>query len=575
MKKTLWLILFFSALGADAREVTVRVLATTDLHGNIYPYDYYTGRQAPRGLAKISTLIAAERAANPDTLLLDCGDTIQGTPLESVYQYSVLRGSFPLNIKPATPLTADPMMLAMNSLGYDAMTVGNHEWNFGLKNLSQARSDAKFPWISASFAVESGSSVKPFAPWIVKTISGVKIAVIGITTPSEPVWEKPENYAGYRFLPGKEAALKAVAEVKQKERPDVILIAAHAGLEKDVRNGVILPAPNPFGDLPGENMVYQLATEVPGVDAIIFGHTHSELAGTRVGDVLLMQPRNWGMSLGELDLKLVDGPDGHWRISSKSSRVIPVKGETPPDESILRIGQPYHEIAERFLDTPVTESPVAMSGAIARVEDSPLIDMIHEVQLHYAAADVSFASIFNGGLRIARGPLTVRQIAGLYLYDNTLYAIEGNGRMVREALENSARYFLGCSGECNTGPLINRKVVAYNYDMAGGVEYEIDLRQPEGQRIRNLRFHGQPLADSQKLRIAVNNYRDGGSGGYTMFRGAKIVWRSTDEIRDLMIEYFSEHKSIPAKPAGNWKIIPASAAQELLREVRGEAPATK
>jgi 2',3'-cyclic-nucleotide 2'-phosphodiesterase/3'-nucleotidase len=274
-------------------------------------------------------------------------------------------------------------------------------------------------------------------------------------------------------------------------------------------------------------------------------------------------------------IKVEDGADGHWHVSSKTSRVIPVKADTPADESILRIGKPYHETVERVLDSPVTNSPVAMHGAYARVEDSPLIDMIHEVQLHYAEADVSFASIFNGGLRIAKGPLTVRQIAGLYLYDNTLYAIEGTGKMVREALENSAHYFLSCTGSCDTGPLVNRNVLAYNYDMAAGVEYEIDLRQPEGQRIRNLRYHGQPLADTQKLRIAINNYRDGGSGGYTMFRDAKIVWRSTDEIRDLMIEYFSEHKTIPSKAAGNWKIVPPSAAQELVQEVRGEGPLTK
>jgi 2',3'-cyclic-nucleotide 2'-phosphodiesterase/3'-nucleotidase len=572
MKKRIWFVLLLGAMAADAREVTVRVLATTDLHGNIYPYDYYAGRPAARGLAKIATLIAAERAANPNTLLVDCGDTIQGTPLESVYQYSARRGSLPLNIRPVAPLTADPMMLAMNALGYDSMTVGNHEWNFGLKNLNRARSDATFPWISATFEAVPGSAAKPFAPWIVKTVGGVKVAIIGITTPGETVWEKPENYAGYRVLSGKEAALKAVADVKQKEHPDVIIAAVHAGLEKDVKNGVILQTPNPLGDLPGENMVYQLATEVPGIDAIIFGHTHSELKSARVGDVLLMQPRNWGMSLGELEMKLEDGADGRWHISSKNSRVIPVTTEMPADEAILKIGKPYHETAELFLNTPVTESPVAMQGAVARVEDSPLIDMIHEVQLHYAAADVSFASIFNGGLRISKGPLTVRQIAGLYIYDNTLYAIEGNGKMVRQALENAARYFLGCSGDCDKGPLINKNVLAYNYDMAAGVDYEIDLRQPEGQRIRNLRYRSAPLADDQKLRIAVNNYRDGGAGGYDVFRGAKIVWRSTDEIRDLMIEYFSEHKTVPSKAVGNWKIVPPSAAAELVREVRGEGP---
>jgi 2',3'-cyclic-nucleotide 2'-phosphodiesterase/3'-nucleotidase len=211
-----------------------------------------------------------------------------------------------------------------------------------------------------------------------------------------------------------------------------------------------------------------------------------------------------------------------------------------------------------------------MTGATARVEDSPLAAMIHETQLFYAKADVSFVSIFNAGLRIAKGPITVRQIAGLYLYDNTLYAIEGNGKMVHDALENSARFFLGCAGECNSGPLTDSSVLGYNYDMAAardnGLTYEIDLREPVGQRIRNLRYRGQPLADDQKLRIAVNNYRYGGGGGYRMFSNAPILWRSTDEIRDLIIDYYTERKTLPAKPFNSWKVVPESAARELLRE---------
>lgn len=567
MTRRLASLFLLAALAASAREVTVRVLATTDLHGNIYPFDYFAAKEAPRGLAKIATLIAAERASNPNTLLIDCGDTIQGSPLEGVYQSRVLHGNLPFNLPATQPATApDPMMLAMNALGYDMMTVGNHEWNFSLKNLNAARDTAKFPWISASIAVEPKARVKPFAPWFVKTVGGVKIGVIGITTPSEPAWEKPSNYAGYHFRQGKEAATAAVAELKAKEHPDVILIAAHAGLETGVRNGVILTTPDPIENLPGENMVYQLAKEVPGIDAIIFGHTHSELAAGKIGDVLLMQPRNWGMSLGEMDFRLEDGPDGHWHISSKNSRVIPVTASTPVDPAILAIGKPYHETAERILDAPVAESPIAMSGATGRVEDSPMVAMIQATQLAYAKADVSFASIFNAGLRISKGPVTVRQIAGLYLYDNTLYAIEGSGKMVRDALENAARFFLGCTGECNTGPLVNPAVLGFNFDMAAGVEYEIDIRQPVGSRIRNLRYKGQPLADDQKLRIALNNYRYGGGGGYSMFRSSPVVWRSTEEIRDLIIDYYTERKTLPDKALGTWKVLPEAAATELLHE---------
>jgi 2',3'-cyclic-nucleotide 2'-phosphodiesterase/3'-nucleotidase len=142
--------------------------------------------------------------------------------------------------------------------------------------------------------------------------------------------------------------------------------------------------------------------------------------------------------------------------------------------------------------------------------------------------------------------------------------------MVREALENAARYFQTCSGDCSQGQLINRKVIGYNYDMAQGVDYDIDLTRPVGDRIRNLRWHGQPLQDSQPLRIAVNNYRSGGSAGYSTYRGAKVVWRSGEEIRDLVIRYYIDHKELPVKSDGNWRIVPEAAQKRLVREASSE-----
>ena len=200
------------------------------------------------------------------------------------------------------------------------------------------------------------------------------------------------------------------------------------------------------------------------------------------------------------------------------------------------------------------------------MEDSALIDAIQQVQLYYAKADVSFASSFNARVSVPQGPVTIRQIAALYVYENQLYAIEGNGKMVRDALENSARYYNTCASDCSHGPLINPDVIGYNYDMAQGVDYEIDLTQPPGHRIRNLRWHGKPLDDNQPLRIAVNNYRAGGSAGYSMFRNAKIVWRSPDEIRDLVIQYYSEHKTLPAQPDNNWRVVPEAALRTLEHE---------
>ena len=182
-----------------------------------------------------------------------------------------------------------------------------------------------------------------------------------------------------------------------------------------------------------------------GVDAIVFGHTHSQLAELRVGDVLLMQPRNWGMSLGRMDLVL-ENREGGWKLASKSSRLIPVTADTPVDSKVAAVAKPYHELAENFLNDHVADSPVSLDARLARVEDTAIIDAVQQVQLFYSKADVSFASSFNPRAAIPKGPITVRQIAALYVYENELYTIEGTGRMVREALENAARYYKYVAG---------------------------------------------------------------------------------------------------------------------------------
>ncbi len=528
-------------LSTHAAHVKITLLATTDLHGNIYPYDYFNAKPAPRGLAKIATLIAAARSENPNSILVDCGDTIQGTPLEYVHQTQVRNGQTG---------RADPMMLGMNVLGYDAMVLGNHEFNYGLKNLVRAREAAKFPWISANTIVARDAAVRAFEPYIVKTVAGVRIGVVGITTPLIPVWELPENYRGLHWRAGVDAAREAVAELRSKHHPDIVIVAGHTGLGRREDSE--------------ENMIHEIATEVRGIDGIVFGHTHQEVPELRVGDVVLMQPKNWGMSLGRMDFEL-DGEPGAWRIASKHSRVIAVTPETPADERILELARTYHDDAEAYLKTPVANAPVELDSRVARVEDTPLLDAIERVQLFYAKADVSFASIFNTHLVIPKGPVTVRQVAALYIYDNELYAIEGTGKMVRDALENAARYF-------KTGGGFNPGVYGFNYDIAKGVEYEIDLTEPEGQRIRNLTWHGAPLRDDQKLRLAVNNYRAGGSAGYTMFKGAKIVWRSPREIRDLIVEYYTERKQLPSKTDGNWRIEPAAAREVSRKEALRGTP---
>ncbi len=555
-----------------AKSVDVTLLATTDLHGNIYPYDFYTGKPSPRGLAKEATLIQKIRAENPNTILVDCGDVIQGAPLESVYQHYVKFGKLPLNLPLQAPLDGDPMMRAMNSLGYAAMVVGNHEFNFGLKNLSRARAEARFPWISSNIHVAPGAENRPFEPYIVKEIAGIRIAIIGVTTPSVPMWDEPESYKGYEFLPGKVGVERALARLKADGKADLVVVAAHAGLGRDLKTGA-----KDSDDTPGENMIYDIAAGVPGIDAIVFGHTHQQLATARIGNVLLMQPKNWGMSLGRMDFRLEDSGGGRWRVVNKKSTLIPVTQSTPVDEAVLQMAKPYFDAAERYLRAPAAHSAADLDSTLCRVQDTPLVDAINIVQAADARADISFAACFNTNVRVREGPVTVREIAALYPYDNTLLAIRGTGKMVRLALENAARYFKQCEGECSSAPLIDHRFPGFNFDMASGVEYEIDLRRPAGERIRNLRYKGKPLSDDTPLRIAVNSYRGGGSAGYDMFRHAPVLWRSGDEIRDLIVQYFAQHGELPAQADNNWRILPAAAERELVREASAQSswPATQ
>ena len=528
--------------------VTVTVMATTDTHGALYPWDYFTRQAAPRGLAAAATLVAQVRRETPHTLLVDCGDTIQGSPLESVHQAAVRAGKAP---------SPDPMMLAMNRMGYDAMVVGNHEFNFGLANLAAARETARFPWLSAN---TTGAS-PPFASYLVKTVGGVKVAIIGVTTAAIPQWEKPENVRGLSWLAPEDAVRRALEELEH-ENPDVILAAVHGGLDRDPATGERRP-----GEMPGENSVWQIAEKFPQLAAVVYGHTHRREEGRRVGRVLLVQPRNFAMDVARIDLVLAREAGGPWTLTGTSSRLLPVPPDTPADPEILELARPYHEAAELYLDQPVAESLAELSGAHGRFEDSALVDAIHEVQMHYAGAEVSFSSLFDPRVRVPRGKVTARELAALYVYDNELYAVEGNGRMVRDALENAARYFRTCpEPTCARGPLVDRAVAGYNYDMAQGVGYEIDLTQPAGQRVKELRYRGAPLRDEQPLRIALNNYRAAGSAGYSMFRDAKVVWRSGREIRDLMIEYFGTHRKLPARPDGNWRLVPPRAALTLALE---------
>jgi 2',3'-cyclic-nucleotide 2'-phosphodiesterase / 3'-nucleotidase len=521
--------------GASSR-VQITILGTTDLHGNLYPVDYYTNKPDNRGLAKIATLIKRARKENQNVVLIDSGDTIQGTPLEYYH-----------NKKNNTP--PDPMMLVMNSLHYDSMTVGNHEYNFGLKVLEKARSEAQFPWLSSN-TYDKGTVQTHYKPYIVKEVSGVRVGILGLTTPGIPNWENTQNYAGFEFHEPLNEARKWVAVLREKERADVVVVAMHMGLEEDLRTGEINP-----GQVANENMALAIAKQVPGIDLIFMGHTHRDVPSLCVNGVLITQANHWGRHLARADMYM-DREGDRWRVYAKSARTIPVDDTVEPDQEALKLGEPYDRETQAWLSRPIGESAEELTAKDARFRDTAILDLIQRVQLEEGQAEVSMAAVFNPDARIAKGAVTVREIAGLYTYENTLVVLEVTGQQLKDALEHSAKYFRPYEPGKTTADLVDEKIPAYNFDIAEGVNYVIDLTKPIGQRIQNLQFRGKPLEPNQKLRLATNNYRVNGGGGYTMYKNAPVVKRSSQEIREMIIDWVERHKTIPTQPSNNWRIVP-------------------
>ncbi|MCL6566787.1 MAG: bifunctional metallophosphatase/5'-nucleotidase [Acidobacteriia bacterium] len=530
-------------------ETTITLLATTDLHGNVYPFDYLRNAPAERGLAKIATLVRQIRADQKNVLLLDCGDTIQGSPL----------AYYDARKQPDRPNTT---IAAMNALGYDAMAVGNHEFNFGLDVLWKAKRESRFPWLSANTRQQYGpGSAGYFAPYIVKEVGSVRVAIVGFTTPGVPRWEMPENYRGYEFEPIVAAAQRVIPLVRPQA--DLVVAILHSGLGRDPVTG------RPVGNTPEENVAWDLAEQVPGIDVILFGHSHQELPELFVNGVLLAQARNWGQSLARVDIEMSRSVTAAWTVSRKHSTTIPVTESVPADPEILALARSTHEATQAYLDTQIATATVSLEGTTARYEDHPLVDQIHRVQLEAAQADVSLATLFYTGLRIEPGPVTIRHMAGLYLYENHLYAVEMTGAQLKEALERAASFFPAWPPE-DPGRL---RLPGYNADLAEGVSYVMDLSRPVGDRIRELRFRGAPLDPARKLRVAVNHYRYHGGGHYEVFRGLPVLWKSAAEIRELLIEHVRRQGTLLTRASGNWRLVPPEAAAALLQQARSRETA--
>ncbi len=517
----------------------ITILSTTDLHGNIYPIDYNTNRPEARGLARVATIVKQARKENPSLLLLDSGDTIQGTPLTFHHAR--------VNNKPP-----DPMMTVMNKIGYDAMAVGNHEYEFGLDVLDKARGEARFPWLSAN-TYKKGTGENYFQPFLVRQVNGVRIGIIGLTTLGMPSLGDPDRiYSKIELREAVSEARKWTAVLRAKERVDLVVVAMHMGLEVDLESGEKLP-----GQMPNENAAFAIAENVPGIDVILMGHTHREIPSLYINGVLLSQAEKWGRSVARADVYLERrSAPGGWHVVAKSSRTIQVGDQVEADPEILRIAEPYHRETQAWLDQVIGDSAVELKAGEERFRDTAILDLVHRVQLELSNADVSMAMTLNSKARIPKGPVTVRDIIGLYEYEATPIVVEVTGKQLKEALEHSARHFGTYKPNASLFELIDERFPGYTYDVAEGITYDLDISKPVGERIRSMRFRGQPVQQTQKLRLATITFRVNGGAGYTMFKDARVIFRSSKDLRELIIDWIKRNGHIPTTPTGNWRLLP-------------------
>jgi 2',3'-cyclic-nucleotide 2'-phosphodiesterase/3'-nucleotidase len=509
------------------------ILHTSDLHGAVLPFNDYANRPSDRGsLAQVATLVEKIReSSSHPVMLLDSGDTIQGTPFE---QFVHVRWGEP-----------SPTIEAMNRIGYQAMAVGNHEFNFGLEVLERARDQADFPFLSANI-VREGTQDLAFQPYAIFEQGPIRVGVLGLITPNVPGWEKAENYRGLVFEPMDIAARRWVPVLRDEEHCDVVVVLAHTGFEHDPDSGE--------EDGTGhENFVWRL-TAVAGIDVLLTGHTHEDIPPRVVRGVFVAQPLARARMLTRIDLRL-ERADGEWRITERTGENLTVQG-VPADPEITSPFTTAHQRVQAALDGPVGEVTAEVRVDRCRLEDCAAVDLIHQVQMDASGAELSLAALLNSHAPVAReGPLSWRWIHAFYVYPNTLVAVRLTGAGIRDVLEHAARYYDGleCTAEGCT-VVGDPDIPHYNVDTMAGVDYRIDPTRPEGSRIRDLRYNGLPIDPEAEFIVACNSYRAAGGGFYPHLAEAEVVWRSSEELPDLIGDYLNAHR--PWRPAvdGNWRI---------------------
>lgn len=564
-----------AAPGNAKKQFSLTVLGTTDLHNNVFNWDYfkdvpYSDTAGNRiGIAQASSLIKAVRAERgaANTLTIDSGDTIQGTPL--AYYFA--------KVNPISDTVKHPMALAMNAVGYDAVALGNHEFNYGIPMLRTWEKQLDFPLLGANVH-DAVTGQRAFTPYVLKRVrtgnGWLTVGLVGFVTPGCALWDR-DNVQGKLDFNGIVEEAKTVIPQMKAAGADVIIVSSHSGATPGSSYGDALPF--------AENASTQLAEEVPGIDAILVGHAHLEIPERFVTNketkrpVLLTEPLKWGMRVAVIDLQLAKD-EGGWAVTSAHSHLLNAN-TADPDPAVVSAVQAGHEATVKYVNQVIGTSTAPLTTVTACWGDSAAIDAINYVQASTIKAELangpaaglpvlSIAAAFSRSVDVKAGPLTIRDVAGLYIFDNTLLSIKVTGAQVKAYLEWSAQYFKPVATTTARAQDVTNAATTmapngtpdYNYDVVYGLDaplnYEIDLARPVGERIMNLSYGGSPVPAEKEFAMAINNYRQSGGGNFPGVKTAPVLSNSQQEIRQRIIDYVVARGTLDAAvfSQSNWRL---------------------
>ena len=500
----------------------IKILSTTDLHGTIYPYNYGNNQENNYGIAKIKTLIDSIRDEN--TIVIDNGDTIEGSPF-TYYHYSFHKDEI------------CPLSTAMNTIKYDFLNVGNHDFNYGPDALFKHIETVGAPCITGN-VLYKGKHLGP--EYIVKNLCDKKIVFFAITTHFVPKWEDPKNIEDFEFIDAYQYTKNLVPQIKEKENPDYIVCVYHGGFENDLDTGEL-------HDNTGENQGYQILKEIEDIDIMITGHQHRTNKGK-----LFNKPYTQSFQKGEY-LSYIE-------IDTETNNIVTdlIDPDCEPDKEILEICNSEEKEVQKWLDTPLGKTDMDLlihDGIDARINKSQLVTFINNIQKEVSGAQLSGCAIFLFASGLKKD-ITMRDIMSTYFFPNTLVVKKISGKALKEYLERCADFWELKDNKIIVNPIYDFPTPAHhNYDMVDGVEYTIKVSNPHGQRIISLTKDGIPVKEDDEFTIAVNNYRAGGSGGFEMIKESETIKEIQKSVIDILADYIIKNKNINFTEQHNIKVI--------------------